>query len=582
MPSRSNAVLNPVLGVFKDRASLQIPKQGFSGALNVRVRNGKITNSDCGYGSAVDTTDNDGEALLFITNFSPSNATPITIAGTKRDLLALYDTGASAFSNLTDAGTPQWRYITPIYATGTAAASGTAVTGSGTSWSANVKVGDQIAFGSATQTLASATWYTVSAVGSDTSITLSASAGTVADGAYTIRKVFSGTIDDRWSHDMLILAQPANEDTWYATNNGKDYPVSWNGTAAQVTSLSSLALKCKCLRVWKNSMVYGGITKDAGDVKLTTIIMSNTATPTDVSTGTAVEEIAYSGTDPMFRLMEIGNSLVIYGNRTIAISQYVGADVILAFQTISTGVAPLAPGLIADNGVNHRFIAKDAMYQFDGANLFPVGTQFWRWVSKNIDQTRLNRAFVHFDEANGEILWAIPFSTDAGDFPEIAYAMDTLTPVPRGNDFPVWPRTFPFSCGSMDTKQKVVDPLYLVGNSTGSLYTWASGQPSSSYVTTRRMATQDGRVRGVVKRLYPFIATNASTNLTLTLYQFDSADGDSTGNASFTLSQGLAAGSYYFPVYRRARYVEFKFGVSDTTVWDLSGWDWDGLPGGSR
>lgn len=73
--------------------------------------------------------------------------------------------------------------------TGTVSVSGTAVTGTSTQFSANkVAVGARIGFGS-TDPGQITTWYRVSAVGSDTSITLATSAGTVAGGtAYVIQE----------------------------------------------------------------------------------------------------------------------------------------------------------------------------------------------------------------------------------------------------------------------------------------------------------------------------------------------------------------------------------------------------------
>jgi hypothetical protein len=65
---------------------------------------------------------------------------------------------------------------------GTVEVSGTAVTGTSTTFSASrVPVGCRIGFGS-TDAAAITTWYEISAVGSDTSITLTASAGTISAG----------------------------------------------------------------------------------------------------------------------------------------------------------------------------------------------------------------------------------------------------------------------------------------------------------------------------------------------------------------------------------------------------------------
>lgn len=74
-----------------------------------------------------------------------------------------------------------FRAILENYTTGTVAVSGTGVTGTGTAWNTGLSVGSRIGFGS-TDPNAITTWYQISAIGSDTSITLTASAGTIAAG----------------------------------------------------------------------------------------------------------------------------------------------------------------------------------------------------------------------------------------------------------------------------------------------------------------------------------------------------------------------------------------------------------------
>jgi len=72
------------------------------------------------------------------------------------------------------------RAILETYSTGTVGVSGTAVTGSGTGFLTQC-VGSRIGFGS-TDPNAITTWYEISAIGSDTSITLTSSAGTISSG----------------------------------------------------------------------------------------------------------------------------------------------------------------------------------------------------------------------------------------------------------------------------------------------------------------------------------------------------------------------------------------------------------------
>lgn len=74
------------------------------------------------------------------------------------------------------------RVILENYTTGTVGVSGTAVTGTSTLWNTDrLSVGSRIGFGSTDPTQIT-TWYQISAIDSDTSITLTSSAGTITPG----------------------------------------------------------------------------------------------------------------------------------------------------------------------------------------------------------------------------------------------------------------------------------------------------------------------------------------------------------------------------------------------------------------
>ena len=99
-----------------------------------------------------------------------------------------------------------WVHKEGYYSTGTVSVSGTAVTGSGTGWLANgVPVGARIGFGS-TNKADITTWYTITTIPSATSITISASAGTIAGGT-------SFVIDKEVKKDWVFLADLATAAT---------------------------------------------------------------------------------------------------------------------------------------------------------------------------------------------------------------------------------------------------------------------------------------------------------------------------------------------------------------------------------
>jgi hypothetical protein len=68
------------------------------------------------------------------------------------------------------------------YTTGSVTVNATTVTGSGTTWNTGISVGSRIGFGS-TNPDAISTWYEVATISSDTQMTISSSAGTVASGS---------------------------------------------------------------------------------------------------------------------------------------------------------------------------------------------------------------------------------------------------------------------------------------------------------------------------------------------------------------------------------------------------------------
>lgn len=96
----------------------------------------------------------------------------------------------------------RWSDKSGYYVTGTVAVSGTAVTGTSTAWlTAGVPVNARIGFGT-TDPVAVTTWYNITVIASDTSITIDSSAGTIAGGT-------SFVIDMNYNVDWVFLADGA-------------------------------------------------------------------------------------------------------------------------------------------------------------------------------------------------------------------------------------------------------------------------------------------------------------------------------------------------------------------------------------
>jgi hypothetical protein len=137
-----------------------------------------------------------------------------------------------------------------LYTTGTVAVSGTAVTGTSTAWqTARYAVGARIGFGS-TDPNSITTWYYISAIGSDTGITLSGSAGTIGAGSvYVIEelRVYTSTTNATAANGGLFVAKGINFDDFAAagttvaaaTTTDNIKAVYWLADASTVTNTAA-------------------------------------------------------------------------------------------------------------------------------------------------------------------------------------------------------------------------------------------------------------------------------------------------------------------------------------------------------
>ena len=145
------------------------------------------------------------------------------------------------------------RVVRHTYSTGTVSVSGTAVTGSGTAWQTNrYAVGARIGFGSTNPTSIS-TWYHITAIGSDSSITLLENAGTIAGGtAFVIEelRIYTSTTNATATNGGLYVAKGCNYDDFTtggttfaaATTTDNIKAVYWLADAATV--LNTAAAGC--------------------------------------------------------------------------------------------------------------------------------------------------------------------------------------------------------------------------------------------------------------------------------------------------------------------------------------------------
>lgn len=604
--AKSTAVLEPNFGLYFDRTPLTIPDRGLVDGYNFRIKNGRVNNLNLGWVRFSPNFVLNGPVTL-IDNFFPRNLDEKLIFGTPTDLYRY------------DAGTDNVVFLTPRYEVGTASASGTAVTGVGTDWVQSpviINAGDEITFGTAGVTNPAAVWHRIATVNSDTSITLTLTAGVIANGPYTIRRKFDGTRPQGWDFDTFVNDGTTGNDLWFATN-GIDWVATWDGIATQVVLHPELGFTCKTLATFSNMMLYSNIQQGVSFLP-TDMINSNVGFPLQAGatgTGLSAQFRVHSGTDEVINLVPLGDILTIYSNRRVVTGQFVGSPLIFIFRDALAGVGPVSPDAIADFGDFHEFLGADTGYSFDGVGLRETNGHVLREALRQTDPVRKSQVFAHFDEENGDLVWSVPSTLDAdvgnvNGQAETAWVEHYLEVTPDGIETPFSKRKFPFTTTGYfaraigltwataggtwadanyawnDQFFQLGFPQNLAGDKNGFIWIFNESQTANgvllpSFIRFGHRATGSGRERDLLTRVYPFADPSPGQTLTVNIWMSDTANAGLTSKGAYAFSLDLPEGQHFVTPYRRGRFWSVQFG-STGTPWQLIGYDFDMVSGGRR
>lgn len=603
---KTTAVLLPNMGIYSDRPRIAMSPRMLSDGRNFRVKEGRLTNLNMGW-TRFGSFQLNGPVVLVQDFFLRGGAEQLVFA-TLTDIYKY----VSASSVL---------YLTPREETGTISISGTAVTGVGTKFHTNnVKAGHQLYVGAIGQNSTTAAWVTIASVTDDTHLTLSVTHATVTTQAFTIRKTYTGNLQNIWQAASFLNASPSGTDMLFITN-GLDAICSWNGTDTQVVTYESFGFTAKAVTVYDNMLMFGNLTQ-GGILKPTDIVNSNPGTPLNFTTGLASQFRVHGWVDAIESLYPVGTNLAIYSHTNfgvVTLATFVGAPLVFQFLQVNSNVGPVGPKVVANYGNYHEFIGNDGQYYFDGATLKLINSQIWRNYLSTQDPARIGYSYTHFDRVNGDLIWVIPLTTDPNaqttGGPSTAVGEHYLeapgTSVLSSTPTPFSIRDFPFTASGFFHQQSnqtwdvltnpwssynfrwnnqfffAAFPLNVVGDDTGKLYTFntsqdANGAALNSYVVFARRPLFDGRTRGLLSRIYPF-AEQFVTPVQVTAMMADSADGNPLITDTQSFDQSQPEGGHFTVHYRRGRYFEVKMGSTGPgQPWEIAGYDFDTRQGGKR
>lgn len=615
---KETAVLAPNLGLYFNAPPLFVPERGMRDCLNVRIENKTVERRNIGYGPFPETEPTpinlDNKPVVMIDNFFPRAGGQFLLFANTTDIFQFVE----ASNTVT--------YLTPRYETGTVdVTNGSAVvTGTGTSWATELKAGDFIHVGATGQTDPSATWYEILTVDSDTQVTLTANYAEATDTgvAYSARKTFTGEISHYWETALFFdgdsLPTGTGTDRWYGTN-GLDRPVAWDGDADQVYIPDfDDVFTCRSFSTTKNIMMLIGLTMEGGDNRPFSVRTSAIGQPENMATLEAAEFVVHSGADPLITSFNIGESVALYGERSITLAQFVGAPLMFVFRNVVDGIGPRSGRAIADFGDYHQMIGPDAQYIFDGISIQEVNSHVWQDIIRQSSPQRLDLISSHFDEERGDLLWVVPLNTDAdaeNGTPEnafvehyledqgddnIDFAIHTKRQVPAtawGTFERVATLTFDQLTESWEDQNyrwndqffQGAFPFNLFGDINGNIFILntkdsANGTDLLSFVRFGRRAIGSLRNKSMLKRVYPMVQTLPSADYDLDVHVYTSNEPAGLAtlavDTTFPMNQ---AESHFVSTRVAARYIEFEFGTATSGhIWILLGYDYEFAPIGER
>lgn len=605
----SSAVVQPNYGLYFDRPEVNIPAKGLADGLNFRIKNGVLSALNVGWARFSTAWQLDGPVMLIV-SFVPRNDIEHLVFVTLKTIYQYDSATDDAFD------------LNPKYATGTVAVSGTAVTGTGTTWTTNVKAGDKLTFGTAVGKSAKLTWYIVQSVTDNTHLVLTTSAGTIGAGSsYTVSKSFQGDKRDQWDWDVFTKDGASGDDLLFLTN-GVDSIVTWNGTAATVVLHPELGFTATSVTAFSNMMIYGKLVEGVNNLP-TSIINSDIGLPLHAgSTGTGVSQefIVHDLSDKIILMLPMADNLAIYSERTITMVQFIGDPLIFAFRQSAHGYGIVGRSAAADFGDHHEFINVDAQYAFDGVALKEINSHVFREAIRRGDPGRRNFTMSHFDEQQGDLIWSIPGTTDpaspnadiaSGDRQgNFAFVEHYLEDVPNGVETPFSYRQFPFTATGYYLRKtgltwaavsakwqeynyswndqffQAAFPQNLAGDDVGKIYILSESQTGDgvalpSFVRFGRTVLGTGRERGMLRRVYPFIETT-QTQVSVTVWLADHASGALHSVGPYLYDGTHPEGGHFVSVFHRGRYSSIQYGSPAGLPWVLDGHDYDMTPGPKR
>ena len=224
---------------------------------------------------------------------------------------------------------------------------------------------------------------------------------------------FTGAVDDRWGAGVLggVLVM----------SNGVDQPQFWGGNPVNdlaVLTGWNATWRCNVVVPFKNYLVALNVLK--GATRFSSMVKwSHSAVPgaipiswdeNNVTLDAGEQDLAET-TDVLIDALPLGDSLIIYKERSMYSMAFIGAPFIFRFQRIPGTSGMLNKGCGVVTPVGHVVLTAGDVVLFDGQQTLSIANaQIRRFLFNNLDTANYLKAFVTKNLKDNEVVICFPLS----------------------------------------------------------------------------------------------------------------------------------------------------------------------------